>query len=93
MEHVVSLAINSLAMTVQFSGPTKQSALDKAYTTLSQSLSGTFDPMKATSSVSTLLDLASASTKTGVSMFDVLAQGYGAGDSSFDMLSAYQTGG
>ena len=49
--------------------------------------------MKATSSVSTLLDLASASTKTGVSMFDVLAQGYGAGDSSFDMLSAYQTGG
>ncbi len=88
----MSLTINSLAMTAQFGGLKKQPALDQAYATLSQSLSGTFDPMKATSSVSSLLNLASTSTKTGVSMFDVLAQGYGASDASFDLLSAYKSG-
>ncbi len=85
----MSLTINSMAMTAHFGGPTKQPALDQAYATLSESLSGTFDPTAAASAFGTLLDLATASTTTGVAMFDVLAQGYGVSDATFDMLAAY----
>ena len=73
-------------------GETKPSKAETAiYTTLSAALSGTFDPMAAGSLTTTLLDL-SAPDPSGLTMFDVLAASYGAGSSSFDLLSAY-TGG
>ena len=60
------------------------------YETLAADLMGTFDPMKAGSATSTLLDL-STSEPSGLTMFDVLAASYGFESSSADnfLLAAY----
>ena len=70
-------------------GETKPSKADAAiYTNISASLTGTFDPKKSASLQTTLLDL-SASEPSGQTMFDVLAESYGAKSSTFDLLAAY----
>ncbi len=73
-------------------GATKPSKAETAiYQTLSAALTGTFDPMAAASSTTTLLDL-STSAPSGLTMFDVLAASYGLESSSFDLLAAYPNG-
>lgn len=60
------------------------------YETLAADLMGTFDPMKAGSAASTLLDL-STSEPSGLTMFDVLAASYGFESAAADhfLLAAY----
>ena len=73
-------------------GETKPSKAETAmYATLSAALTGTFDPM-ATGPLTTTLLALSTSEPSGLTMFDVLAASYGAGSSSFDLLSFYSGG-
>ena len=73
-------------------GETKSSKAKAAvYATLSAALTGTFDPNLSASLETTLLDL-STSEPSGLSMFDILAESYGAKSSWFDLLSAYFNG-
>jgi hypothetical protein len=70
-------------------GETKPSKAEAAaYTNLSAALTGTFDPKKSASLQTTLLDLSTAEP-SGKTMFDVLAESYGAKTSSFNLLAAY----
>ena len=73
-------------------GETKSSKAEAAaYANLSAALTGTFDPKLSASLKTTLLDL-STSEPSGLSMFDILAESYGAKSSLFDLLSAYNSG-
>lgn len=70
-------------------GETKPSKAEAAiYANLSAALTGTFDPKKSASLQTTLLDL-STSEPSGQTMFDVLAESFGAKTSTFHLLAAY----
>jgi hypothetical protein len=71
--------------------PKSSKSEDSAYANISSSLTGTFDPKISASLKTTLLDL-SASDTSGLSMFDILAESYGAKSSVFSLLSAYSNG-